>query len=107
MFLTIRGVPSWISRSGLTASAKRSARRYVLLSRLNSAEQVIDQYLKKEIGEPLQWVCLRLIDGCSVQKAGDEYTIRFPNKEQEKLAMIITHGNGKFHGSKILLRAFK
>lgn len=81
------------------------ARRTILLYKFGSAEKQLDAYCKQTYNQPLKYVCFRLISNCSVNADSRGTVITFKDDKLDRLARLITHGNGRLYGSDILKAA--
>ena len=83
------------------------AKSRLLLYPIKEAEKIIDKYLIKKYNITLRYACLYILSYIKFyQKSQSEITILIDNKFANKLAEIITYGNGSFYGSNILRFAF-
>ena len=82
-----------------------NARRIIILYKFGAAEEQLDLYCKKTYQQPLRYVCLRLLTNCTVSTDAKGTVITFADKNLDKLARLITYGNGKYYGSNILRAA--
>ncbi len=70
-------------------------------------EILLDRYCKQHFKKSLRAMCLYLISKLSISTAGYGNLIyTFKDEADDKIARLITYGNGKIAGSKILLHAF-
>ena len=83
------------------------ARRIILFHRLSADDLKLDQYLKDTYKLDIKTICLQLLQGCKMYKdLSNSIIILFPREEDDKLAALITYGNGELNGSNILKDAF-
>jgi hypothetical protein len=68
----------------------------------NTAEKLLDQYLKENYQITLNHACYLIILNCTVEELKDTLTITIKSKELDKIARIITFGTGRLSGSRIL-----
>lgn len=68
----------------------------------NTAEKLLDQYLKENYHITLHHACHLIILGCDIEELEDTLTITIKDKDLDKLARLITFGNGRLSGSRIL-----
>lgn len=81
------------------------ARRVILLYKFGAAEEQLDKYCKETYQQPLRYVCLRLLNHCTVSTDTRGTVITFIDENLNKLAKLITYGNLKLYGSDILKAA--
>ena len=81
------------------------ARRIILFYKFGAAEKQLDQYCRTNYSQPLKYVCLRLLNGCTISTDNKGTAITFLDENLNKLARLITYGNGKIYGSEILKAA--
>lgn len=92
-----------VNSSLLKSRTYLSARDTILRFPMLITEQIIDQKLYKLYGLNLKPACLYLLARCKFLKNKDNNLIvSFPDKADNKLAMLITYGDGSFVGSNIL-----
>lgn len=68
----------------------------------NTTEKLLDQYLKDNYHVTLHHACYLIILGCDIEELEDTLTITIKDKDLDKLARLITFGNGRLSGSRIL-----
>ena len=74
---------------------------------MKGAEQILDQYLRENHKVSLKQACIQLLSAIKVgYDFSNNYIISFPIKKLDKLASLITYGDGKILGSDILKTAF-
>jgi hypothetical protein len=87
--------------------ALRGANLAIAFYKLTPAQKELNNYLWKEFGLNLKTACTMIVANCRVQKNNsNELIITFPSKKIDKLAALITYGNGKIQGCPILKEAF-
>jgi len=88
---------------------KRFAKYRLYRWELSEADIIIDNYCKKTYNCSLKEACLQIIKKIKIfpENTDNTYIIILPDKRLDKLAHIITYGNGEFLGSKILQEALK
>jgi len=87
---------------------KRIAKYHVYHWKLSGNDIAVDNYCKQKYNKSLKEVCWYIIDKIKVFISNDEnqYIIILEDKNLDKLAHIITYGNGEIGGSQILQKAF-
>jgi len=96
--------------AGLISLKLKKLAKYRIYNRgLSGADHKVNTYCKNTYGHSLKETCLYLINNLKVLQTHDEnkYTCIFPDKSLDKIAHIITYGNGEFLGSKILQKALE
>lgn len=96
------------SGSGLYASRRKIvARRIIMQYAMRSAEERLSKLLFEKYGAGLKIACLRVLNGCVWTNNGGEISVTIADKELDKLARLITYGNGVVAGSQILTDALR
>jgi hypothetical protein len=72
------------------------------LYRLNTPEIMLDAYFMKNRGKTLKTICKELLLNSQVAYTKDHLILRFGSTDDDRTAKLITYGNGKLHGSRIL-----
>lgn len=87
---------------------KNNARRFILFYRFGANEVKLNNYLIEKYKMPLIQACLVILQKSTISTnlVDDELIITFKDKDIDKLATLITYGNGALQGSKILRYAF-
>ena len=93
----------------VTLQIKRIARYRIYRWNLSGNDRAIDNYCRTNYKCSLKDMCWHILRYIKVLPAGTDnsYTIILPDKELDKIAHIITYGNGEFLGSKILQKALE
>lgn len=75
---------------------------------LNAAELVLDKYIQQQYKLTLKNMCIRLLLNLTVyeDKEGN-LILLFKDRQHDKIASLITYGNGAIPGSRILQIALK
>lgn len=107
MFFTVEN-NKYLSSSQLKTNALMKA--YFVISNfpLKASDKVLDDYIQQQHKISLKNLCIRLLLNLSFLK-NDEggYTLLFKDPELDKLAQLVTYGNGAIPGSRILQIALK
>ena len=75
--------------------------------RVKPAQKQLNDYIWKEFGLTLKAAAAVVVANCRMQKnQSNEIIVTFPSKKIDKLASLITYGNGKIQGCSILTEAF-
>lgn len=75
--------------------------------RVKPAQKQLNDYIWKEFGLTLKAAAAIVVANCRMQKnQSNEIIVTFPSKKIDKLASLITYGNGKIQGCPILKEAF-
>lgn len=72
------------------------------LYRLTTSEIILDDYFVDHYGKTLKTVCKELLLNSQIVYMKDHLILRFRNIEDDRIARLISYGNGKMQGSKIL-----
>ena len=70
-------------------------------------ENLGKEYIQEKYNTDLKNMCLKLLKEASYIASVDELIIKFKDTEADKLARLITYGDGKIKGSKILRDIFR
>ena len=85
----------------------REARTIIIYHKITPGEYNLNQYLLQNYEADLRGVCLDLLKRTQWHRDRDgNLIVLFPKKEDDKLAALITYGNGQIKGSSILKDAF-
>ena len=105
MQFTIRNAAAnkdWMSRRILL-----DAGAIIKAHNITPGEAKLNRYLLKTYGVNLKVACLYLLSRSKFYKDLDNtITVLFLNKEDDKLAALITYGDGLMKGSNLLKEAF-
>jgi len=86
---------------------KRKAKQKLLSLKLNANDVLMENFIKDKYSIGLKQICFELIiKRASFMTNGDQIIIKFLNPNDDKLARLITNGNGKISGSTILRDIF-
>lgn len=86
---------------------KRKAKQKLLSLKLNANDILMENFIKDKYSIGLKQICFELIiKRASFMTNGDQIIIKFLNPNDDKLARLITNGNGKISGSTILRDIF-
>ena len=81
----------------------RNAHLIIISHRLTPGETKLNQYLRENYKLDLKSACIYLISKSKIYRDLDNNVIvLFPNKDDDKLASLITYGNKEMKGSKLL-----
>ena len=84
----------------------RNARLIILAHRITPGETKLNQYLEENYKVNLNSICLYLLAKSKIYRDLDNnIIILFPNKDDDKLAALVTYGNNEMQGSKLLKMA--
>lgn len=85
----------------------RNAWLAIISHKLSPSEKALNDYLLANYKLNLKATCISLIHKCKIMRDYDNNVIViFPNKDDDKLAALITYGNLELRGSNILKNAF-
>ena len=83
------------------------ARQVIFDHKITPGEQNLNRYLIEHYDADLRVAFIYLLSKCKFYKdLSNTITILFPEKEDDKLAALITYGNGLIKGSNLLKYAF-
>lgn len=84
------------------------AYKFILMGKLAADELIINEFCIKHYKKPLKTLCLKIISNSKFYYSVDrqDIIIKIPDKKLNKLAELITFGNGQFIGSNILKLAY-
>jgi hypothetical protein len=105
MFYSItipQGMPVDVAKYKL----KKIAREHVVFYTITANDLVLEKLLKKSHTFDLKTICYNLIKNMSFSTDGENIIIKFKDKDDDKLARLITYGDGKVKGSTILRDIF-
>lgn len=92
-----------LSPEQLRADALMSAYYIINKYPLHAPEVILDQYLQQQYGMSLKNMCIKLLLNMTFYKNDDgDLVVLFKDPKYDKLARLITYGNGAIHGSRIL-----
>jgi hypothetical protein len=81
----------------------RQAHLIIIAHRLSPGEIKLNQYLEKNYKLNLKNACLYLLAKSKIYRdMNNNIIVLFPNKDDDKLASLITYGNLELRGSKLL-----
>lgn len=73
---------------------------------LHAADLILDQYIQQQYKVTLKTMCIKLLLNLTFYKDNDSNLISlFKDPKYEKIARLITYGNGAIPGSQILQTA--
>lgn len=94
---------NYCSKLQIVVSAYHRIKRYPMMTN----EIILDKYCLRKHQLSLKSLCLIMLNRCTIDKtSNNEILITFKDKRWDKLAKLITFGNGVVKGSKILSYAF-
>ena len=75
---------------------------------LHASEIILDQYIQQQYKTTLKNMCIKLLLSLSFYEDGDgNLLLMFRDPKYDKIASLITYGNGAILGSRILQTALK
>lgn len=104
MRLTLKNESGVKGYAGCRAVA---ARRILLYYDMRSTEERLSRLIYEKYGMTLKTACLRVINDCLFTENGDEIAISLKSEAMDRLARLITYGNGVVAGSPILMDALR
>jgi len=91
-----------------TGMCRGNAKRSILTYNNGPAEKVLDRYCMENYHMLLKKLCLIILKDCEfLIGSNNEVIVNIQHKNLLDAAKIITFGNGKMQGSKILQHAFR
>lgn len=85
----------------------QGAKLSVSLYHITPAQLKLNSYLWDNYGLNIRTASMLVLSQCKLQKNySNEVIVTFPQKKIDKLASLITYGNGKIQGCPILQEAF-
>lgn len=105
MMFTVRN-PYKLQPEQLRVKTLLSARSFIRMYPMRATELALDEHLQQQYDTTLKNACLVLLLNASytVNDLG-ELVILFKNPQHDKVAQLITYGNGQILGSQILRHA--
>ena len=68
-----------------------------------AADKILDSYIQQQYGTSLKNMCIKLLLSLTFHKDNDgNLLLLFRDQKYDKIAQLITYGNGAIPGSKIL-----
>ena len=97
----------YIPAGYMRLKVKRAAKYSVYARKLSGNDIAIDNYCRKTYKQTLKDICWEIINNIKILPdiGREQYLVILEDKELDKIAHIITYGNGEFGGSKILQEA--
>ena len=107
MFFTVNN-KRYLSTEQLRTSTLMKAYYIIQKYPLYASDLLIDNFIQQQYGTTLKDMCIKLLLNLTFHKndSGDLILV-FKNQEYDKIARLITYGNGAIPGSAILTTAFK
>jgi hypothetical protein len=106
MFFKIKN-KRYLSTEQLRTNALLDAYYIIQKYPLHASEVILDHYIQQQYKVSLKNMCVKLLLNLTFYKndAGD-LTLMFKDRNYDKIARLITYGNGAIQGSPILQIAF-
>ena len=107
MFFTINNL-KYMSTEHLRTSTLLKAYYIIQKYPMYATEQLMDQYIQQQYDTTLKNMCIKLLLNLTFYKDDtDNLVLIFKDPKYDKIARLITYGNGAIPGSKILQKALK
>lgn len=107
MFFTVQN-NKYLSPRQLRTSTLMSAYYIINSYPLRASDQILNDYLQMTYKAGLKNICIKLLLNISFLKDTDgNFVLLFKDPTLDRLAQLITYGNGAIPGSKILQIALK
>ena len=75
---------------------------------MHASDLILDQFIQQQYGVSLKNMCIKLLLSLTFCKNDDgDLVLLFKNPKYDKIARLITYGNGAIPGSRILQIALK
>ena len=73
---------------------------------MRAADKILDSYIQQQYGASLKNMCIKLLLSLTFHKNTDgNLVLLFKDQKYDKIAQLITYGNGAIPGSRILRMA--
>lgn len=95
---TPRNLPVGLSK----AIMLKKAFNRIHLYRLNTPEILLNDYFMEQQGKTLKTICKELILNSQIVYVENHLILKFKTPEDDKIAKVITYGDGILRGSRIL-----
>ena len=107
MFFTIKN-ENYLSTDQLRTDTMLNAYFIIKNYSLKATDLPIDNYIQQQYNTTLKNMCIKLLLSLTLYKdSAGNIILMFKNKKYDKVASLITYGNGAIPGSKILQIALK
>lgn len=107
MFFTIKN-NHYISIEQLRADTLLTAYFIIKNYPMQASDLILDQYIQQQHSTTLKNLCINLLLNLTYHKDNEgNLILLFKNPKYDKLARLITYGNGAMPGSKILVTALR
>lgn len=108
MFFTINNNRKYLNSDQLRTDIFLDAYFIIRNYPLKATDTLLDQFLQQQYDITLKNLCIKLILNLTFHEdAFGNYILIFKDPEYDKLARLITYGNGTVPGSRILQIALK
>jgi hypothetical protein len=98
----------YMSIESLRASTLLDAYFIIKNYPMHASDLVMDQYIQQQYKVSLKDMCIKLLLSLAFHKDNENNLILlFKNPQDDKIARLITYGNGAIPGSKILQMALR
>ncbi len=85
---------------------KLKAHQRIVRFKMAGDELALNKFIEEAYHTSLKLMCIKLLNNSTIDISDGEFVIYFNSKKWDRLATLITYGNGKTNGSKILQNAF-
>ena len=107
MFFVVKN-NKYLSPRQLKASTLMKAYYVVSNFPLKASDKILDDHLQAKYNTSLKNICVKLLLNIKFFKNDEgDFVLLFQDSELDKLAQLITYGNGAIPGSRILQIALK
>lgn len=105
MFFTLQN-KKYLSTEQLRTNTLLNAYFIIKNYPLRASEQILDLYIQQQYKMSLKNMCIQLLLNLTYYKDdADNLILLFKNPKHDRIAQLITYGNGAIPGSKILQHA--
>jgi hypothetical protein len=102
MLFTIKN-DKYLSAERLRTTALLHAYFIIEKYPMHAQELILDNYIQQQYKVSLKNLCIKLLLSLTFfEDDSGDFTLLFKDKEHDKLASLITYGNGAIQGSQIL-----
>lgn len=102
MFFTIHN-NQYLSEGQLRSNTLLDAYFIIKNYSLHASELILDTYIKQQYNTSLKDICIKLLLSLTFYKDSEgNLMLLFKDPKYDKIAQLITYGNGAIPGSKIL-----
>lgn len=107
MFITISNSDSELPLTYLKSRVKLDSKLSILFYTFKTNELALNDYFMSKYKVSLREMCLKILTNGKLQRNIEQNKVIFlcGSKKDDEIASLITYGNGKLQGSRILIDA--